>query len=315
MAITNGITNTSLVGDLRLAQMLSQEIRLLLRDVNNLRNTPFIDFVGSINGMGSDTIRVRKAGLDGRDAFAALVNEDDAASNTALTDGHVDVAVVRAALRYQLTDLAGLTEFQTPNGVDVFRIAQSMAGSYEAYFASLTADTIDDFTASAGVSGAVFNVDAMLDGIFTLEKADSNRGVPGPFAGILSPKQLTELQDDLRNESNSIFSYSPATLEAIGAKGPGYVGRFLNVDLYTSSYINTDGSGDLNGALVGVGALGYATGVPSDIPGAADFMQMGDIIVEMERDASTASTIVMGHAYLGMAVLEDARGVKLISVA
>jgi len=180
MAITNGITNTSLVGDLRLAQMLSQEIRLLLRDVNNLRNTPFIDFVGSINGMGSDTIRVRKAGLDGRDAFAALANEDDAASNTALTDGHVDVAVVRAALRYQLTDLAGLTEFQTPNGIDVFRIAQSMAGSYEAYFASLTADTIDDFTASAGVSGAVFNVDAMLDGIFTLEKADSNRGVPGP---------------------------------------------------------------------------------------------------------------------------------------
>ena len=315
MAITNGITNTSLVGDLRLAQMLSQEIRLLLRDVNNLRNTPFIDFVGSINGMGSDTIRVRKAGLDGRDAFAALAAEDDAASNTALTDGHVDVAVVRAALQYEITDLAGLTEFQTPNGIDVFRIAQSMAGSYEAYFASLTADTIDDFTASAGVSGAVFTVDAMLDGIFTLEKADSNRGVPGPFVGLISPKQMTELQDDLRNESNSIFAYSPATLEAIGAKGPGYVGRFLNVDLYTSSYINTDGSGDLNGALFGVGGLGYATGVPSDIPGAADFMQMGDIIVEMSRNASTASTVVTGHSYLGMAVLDDNRGCKLISVA
>ena len=232
-----------------------------------------------------------------------------------MTDGHVDVAVVRAALQYEITDLAGLTEFQTPNGIDVFRIAQSMAGSYEAYFASLTADTIDDFTASAGVSGAVFTVDAMLDGIFTLEKADSNRGVPGPFAGILSPKQLTELQDDLRNESNSIFAFSPATLEAIGAKGPGYVGRFLNVDLYTSSYINTDGSGDLNGALFGVGGLGYATGVPSDIPGAADFMQMGDIIVEMSRNASTASTVVTGHSYLGMAVLDDNRGCKLISVA
>jgi hypothetical protein len=42
---------------------------------------------------------------------------------------------------------------------------------------------------------------------------------------------------------------------------------------------------------------------------------MGDIIVEMERDAATASTIVMGHAYLGMAVLDDNRGCKLISVA
>ena len=315
MAITNGITNTSLIGDLRLAQMISQEIRLLLRDVNNLRNTPYVSFVGSINGMGSDTIRVRKAGLDGRDIFSAMATEDTAVTNTALTDGHVDVSVIRAALQYELTDLAGLTEFQTPNGIDVFRIAQSMAGSYEGYFASLTGDTIDDFSASAGVSGAVFTVDAMLDGIFTLEKADSNRGVPGPFAAILHPKQLTELQDDLRNESNSIFAYSPATLEAISAKGPGYVGRFLNVDLYSSSYVNTDGSSDLNGAIFGVGAMGYATGVPSDIPGAADFMQMGEIIVEMSRNANTASTVVTGHAYLGMAVLEDARGCKLISVS
>ena len=315
MAITNGITNTSLVGDLRLAQALSMEIRLLLKDTNNLRNTPFIDFVGSINGLGSDTIRVRKAGLDGRDVFAAMAAEDDAASNTALTDGHVDVAVVRAALRYQMTDLANLTEYQTPNGIDVFRIAQSMAGSYEAYFASLTADAIDDFTASAGATGSVFTVDSMLDAIFTLEKADSNRGVPGPFAGILHPKQLTELQDDLRNESNSFFAYSPATLDAISAKGPGYVGRFLNVDMYSSSYVNTDGSGDLNGAIFGVQALGYATGVPAEIAGAADFMQMGDIIVELDRDSSTASTIIMGHAYLGLAVLDDNRGCKLISVA
>ena len=314
MAIANGITNTSLVGDLRLAQMISQEIRLLLADTNNLRNTPFIDFVGSINGMGSDTIRVRKAGLDGRDKFAALANEDDAATNTALTDSKVDIAVVRAALRYQLTDLANMTEFATPNGIDIFRIAESMSGSYEAYFADLTADAIDDFTANAGTTGTLFTVDTLLDGIFALEKADSNRGAIGPFASILHPKQLTELQDDLRNESNSIFSYSPATLEAISAKGPGFVGRFLNVDLYTSSYVNTDGNGDLNGAIFGVGALGYASGVPNDIP-AADMMRMGEIVVELERDAATASTIVMGHAYLGLAILDNARGCELISVA
>ena len=314
MAITNGITNTSLVGDLRLAQMISQEIRLLLADTNNLRNTPFIDFVGSINGMGSDTIRVRKAGLDGRDKFAALANEDDAASNTALTDSKVDIAVVRAALRYQLTDLANMTEFATPNGIDIFRIAESMSGSYEAYFADLTADAIDDFTANAGTTGTLFTVDTLLDGIFALEKADSNRGAIGPFASILHPKQLTELQDDLRNESNSIFSYSPATLEAISAKGPGFVGRFLNVDLYTSSYVNTDGNGDLNGAIFGVGALGYASGVPNDIP-SADTMRMGEIVVELERDAATASTIVMGHAYVGLAILDNARGCELISVA
>ena len=67
MAVNNIISQGSLETDLRLAAMLSQEIRLLLTDTNNLRNSPYIDFIGSINGLGSDTIRVSLAGLDGRD--------------------------------------------------------------------------------------------------------------------------------------------------------------------------------------------------------------------------------------------------------
>jgi hypothetical protein len=317
MAITNGITQAALTTDLRMANVISQEVRLLLRDVNNLRNSPYVDFVGSINGLGTDTIRVAKAGLDGRDVFSVISPEDTALSaNTGLTKSSVDCVVQRAGLRYQITDMASMTAYAAGgNNVDVFRIAQSMAGSYEAYFADLTADTIDDFTAAAGPTGAVMTVDGLLDAIFTLEKADGNRGVPGPFAGIVHPKQFTELQDDLRNESNSIFSYSPATLDAISAKGPGFVGRFLNVDLYTSSYVNTSGGGDLQGAIFGAGALGYATGIPADLAGASDFMAMGDIVVEMERDAATASTIVIGHAYLGMCIIDDNRGCRLVSVA
>ena len=170
------------------------------------------------------------------------------------------------------------------------------------------------FTAVVGTSGVIFDVDTMLAGIFQLEQADSSRGVPGPYAAILHPKQLTELQDSLRNESNSIFAYSPATLEAIGMKGPGYVGRFLNVDLYSSSYVNTDGT-DRQGALFGVGALSYADGVPAALPGSVDAMNMGPIVVELDRDPASASTSVVGHAYLGMAVIDDdERGVRLRSV-
>lgn len=314
ISFNNGTSSIGIVGDLRLAQMLSMEIRLLLTDTANLRNSPFIDFVGSINGLGSDTIRVRKAGLSGYDLFTAVAQEDDAATNTSLTDSHVDVVVNRAFLRYQLTDLASLTGIGGANEINVARIAASMAGSYEAYFADVTADAIDNFTATAGSSGAIFDVDSMLAGIFELEQAASNKGVPGPYAAILHPKQLTELQDSLRNESNSIFSYAPATMEAIGMKGQGYVGRFLNVDLHTSSYVNTS-LGDLQGALFGAGALGYATGIPTAVAGGNDVMNMGEIMVELERDAATASTIIVGHAYLGMAVLDDDRGVRLISVA
>ena len=63
-----------LVGNLRLAAMISQEINLLLKDTSNLRNTPLLSYQGSINGTGSDTVRVRLAGLDGFDSMAAATS-------------------------------------------------------------------------------------------------------------------------------------------------------------------------------------------------------------------------------------------------
>ena len=45
------------------------------------------------------------------------------------------------------------------------------------------------------------------------------------------------------------------------------------------------------------------------------FMAMGDLVVEFSRDTATASTIIMGHCYLGIGVLDDNRGVKLLSLA
>lgn len=158
------ITNTSLVGDLRLAQMISQEIRLLLTDSTNLRNTPFMDFVGSINGMGSDTIRVRKAGLDGYDAFSAFTGgtEANAVTPSNLTDGHVDVVVKRQALAYEITDLAGMTAYGVGD-VDPFRIAESIARSYDSLFADLTGATVAGFTTTAGTSAAALDADKFLD--------------------------------------------------------------------------------------------------------------------------------------------------------
>lgn len=212
------ITNNSLVGDLRLAQMISQEIRLLLTDSTNLRNTPFMDFVGSINGMGSDTIRVRKAGLDGYDGFTAFTGatEGNAVSDTALTDGHVDVVVKRQALAYSITDMAGMTGLGGGD-VDPFRIAESIARSYDALFANLTGAAVAGFTVVKGTTATALDVDKFLDAIQALEAAASNKGAPGPYVAVLHPKQFADLQDDILSLSNGILQFIPASYEAISA--------------------------------------------------------------------------------------------------
>ena len=184
--MANEITNTGLVGDLRLAQMISAEIRLLLKDSVNLRNTPFVDFVGSINGMGSDTIRVRKAFLDGEDGFSEFTGatEENAVANKPLVDGHVDVVCKRNSLAYAITDLASMTGMG--QDIDPFRIAEHISRSYDALFAKLTAAVFGGFTAQVG-SASALTVDVWVDAIQALEAAASNKGAPGPYVCVLHP--------------------------------------------------------------------------------------------------------------------------------
>ena len=299
--------------DLRLAKMISQEIRLLLTDSTNLRNTPYMDFVGSINGMGSDTIRVRKAGLDGFDDFNAFTGATEANANSdqALTDAHVDIVVKRQSLQYSITDLASMTGLGGSD-IDPFRIAESISKSYDRLFAKLTGATVSGFTTTAGSSGAVLTAARFLDGIQNLEAASSNKGAPGPYVAVLHPKQWADVQDDLISLTAGSLAYVPASYEAISAKGSHYKGRWMGVDIYTSSHITNDGT-DHQGAIFAAGALGYATGMPSSLPGAAQSMEMGEVYIEMDRDASKALTRVVGHCYLGMSILDLDKGSLLIS--
>ena len=304
-------THEALEGDLRLSQMISQEINLLLRDVANLRNSQFVTYLGSINGLGSDTLRVRKAGLDGFDLMETPAAEGTALSIQDFTDDKVDIVCARMGLRYDITDLATLTGFGGRD-IDPFRLAQSMAGSYEASFADKTADAVDDFTTSVGSASTQFSVDDFFSGIFQLEKAASNKGAPGPYCAILHPVALTELQDSLRNETGNAISYMAATQEMLMAKGSGFVGNLLGIEVYKSSYINAAG-GAYKNAMFAVGALGYIDGAPASLAGAAQSMNMGKVLVELERDGSKAITSVIGHAYLGLSVLDDDRGVVIDS--
>lgn len=296
--------------DLRLEKMISQEIRILLKDSTNLRNTPFMDYVGSINSTGSDTIRVRKAGLDNGD-FSDFTGGTEAnpVSDSTLTQGGVDVIVKRKALAYALSDLGGMTELAgAVNGIDPFRIAESIANSYDKLFADLTGATVASFTTVKGSTGAANTIAHLIGAIQALESAATNVGAPGPYIALLHPKQWADIQDNILAQTTGILQFNPASYEALSAKGSHYKGSFLGVDIYTSSHITNDGVDNL-GAIFAPGAIGFANGMPSALPGAVETMSMGEVLVEMDRDATKALTRVVGHCYIGMSIIDDDRGV------
>jgi len=320
MATTNPITfdNVSasggLVGTLRLAAMISQEINLLLKDNANLRNTPLLSYQGSINGLGSDTVRVRLAGLDGYDSMAAAASEisDESSNTTDLTINSADLAAARQYIIYQMDDLAAMTGFGSAD-IDPFRIAQSIAGSYETRFAELTGVAAASFTTTAGLNTTTLSVDDFFNAIFELEQASSGSGAPGPYACVLHPKALTELQDSLRNETGNAVSRMQSSMDMLAAKGENFAGNLFGVDVYRSAHVNENASSGYDNYMISPMALGYVDGIPAGVQGSSDLMSMGKVVVEFDRRPMSASTYIVGHAYLGIGIIEDARGVKLLS--
>lgn len=314
MATVDPIRFSNMENILRLSAMISQEINLLLKDNANLRNTPLLSYQGSINGLGTDTVRVRLAGLDGYDSMAAASSEisDEAANTTALTINSADLVAARQYIIYEMSDLASMTGFGGAD-IDPFRIAQSIAGSYEARFAELTGEAAAAFTTTAGSNTTTLSVDDFFDAIFALEQADSGSGAPGPYACVLDPKALTELQDSLRNETGNAISRMQSSMSMLEAKGENFAGNLFGVDVYRSKYVKENASSGFDNYMISPMALGYVDGIPAGVQGSADLMSMGKVVVEFDRRPMSASTFIVGHAYLGLGIIEDARGVKLLS--
>ena len=302
-------TNTmTTAADLRMTSMISAEINLLLRDTANLRNTGYMQYLGSINNMGTDQIKFRKVGLMGRDSFESRT-EVQAATEQTISDDKVLVQVSRYSLRYDYSDILALTAFgNSPYEIDPFNLAASIGESYNTLFAELTAAATAAATNVTGTSGTTMSVSTFFEAIYALEQADTFLGA----YSCIHPKSLSELQASLRSEQNNIVSQMVATEEMIKAKGQGYVGKLFGVDVYRSSHIESDGT-DYDNWMADSGALGYADGVPQ-ILGAPEIMELDKVVCELSRDAATATTSIVGHSYLAASILDQNRIVGMLAV-
>jgi len=301
------ITEPSLETDLRLAVALDTALRIILADMASIRNTGAVLNLGSINATGSDTSRIRYAGLGGTDAFSTITPDGTAVTESALVDASADIAVVRGAIMREITDLATLTGFS--DDINPARLAASMAGEYEKYFNQLVCAAVATFGSDVGSSGVDMSVDDYFDALFSLELAS----VPGPYFCLLAPVQLANLQESLRAEGGAV-QWMPATSAMLQIKGQGYAGEFLGVSVFKSSDVTTT-AGNRDGGMWGIGALGYKTGSMAPPIGAVVTSPNSEIVVEFNRNAAAGITEIVGNAYCGVGLIEDARGVGIVTDA
>ena len=295
-------------GDLRMTARLALDILTILQDTSDIIDTPYIVNLGSVSGFGSDTMQVGFAGL-ANDHLSATAAENTDVPATGLTDSSVSIAVVRHALRRDISDLAELTS-RGGSDISVNTLANSLVTAARLGVMDDIAAAIDSFSSAVGSTGVDLSVDTFMSAIYQLEISS----VPGPFCALLAPRALADLQESIRSETGPT-QYIAATQEMLQIKGQGYAGSFAGVDVFTSAYIDATAA-DVKSGMWGTGAIGWATGrVPPPRANTA-FANVNDwLAIEFDRDASAATSEVVAHGYWGVAVLEDARGVEILSDA
>ncbi|MBT7101758.1 hypothetical protein HN937_30555 [Candidatus Poribacteria bacterium] len=295
------------LGDIRNAALLHQEIQLLLADRADLMDDPTIVYLGNKARQGTTVFEIGQVGLDGYDRMAAVAENADAGV-TALTDASPNVTIARQSLRRQMSYLAQLTDSV---GLDVARLALDYVGAARMRLTEMIAGVTDDFTATVGTSGVDMSVDDYFDGHYTLTQSS----VPGPFLCDLYPVQVTDLQNSIRAEGGAL-QFRDDAQEMLDIKGPGYQGSFLSVPIFASSLVPTANAGaDSAGGMFGRGAVGYADFEAIGLVdfGGRVFPAGTKIFADQANVGAGGYTDSTGHYFCGVTLMEDGRGVSMIT--
>ena len=301
----------ALSGNARLSAVLHRMIELKLADRAELYKAPqFLNF-GTLNGTGSSALQVPVVGLAGTDLMAA-VGDGSSVSNTSITSSAATITIARQALRYDITDLASLTDpLAAGAGVGIEGLANSMAIAFGMRLTQMITALSSGLSQSVGTTTVALSVSTFFDAIYKLQLQSND----GEFAAVLAPQQVNHLINSLRSETGP-GQYVAATQDQIAAKGQGFRGMLFGVSLYTSSTVPTANAGaDRLGMMVSTGCIGYATGSPMPIQGAgAIILPAGSqVVVELERDAASGLTKVVGNSFAGVAEIQDLKGVGILS--
>lgn len=300
------------LGNQRLTNVLSTEYELARTDTNWFMSHPAIwKYPQRLNGSGSTTVKVPRLGLDGYDAFAAQA-EGDTVANTALTDDAQTITIARQSFRREPSGVAMITD--PLNVLNAPRFVRDFLGAYNARLANMFAALMSGFSTGVGTSGSDLTLANFLAAKSVLLVGNAMNGVP--ILSLLHGQQWSDLSEEITTTSGGSVQLSVDAQGMLQWAGAGFQGRFLNVDIFVSNRINTaNGGADYAGGMFTRGAVGWADALPVMDDPTQQVMVADVMLFERARNAAKDQTAYIGHAYMGVAELDDGRGVKIVTDA
>lgn len=291
--------------NLRAAEVLNSAIWDILFDRTDLRQICLK--VADLGGSGSAVSKTAQVNF-GSPMAAAAGDEVTPSGNTALPASNLSLTIAQQIISYELSDLMQVTG--GPGNLGMEQLSQAVADAYIRRFTELACTAGAGFTATVGSSGIDLTMDDIYAAIFQLEQSVNNP----PFSAVLYPTQFTDMQESLRSEGGALQFHAP-TADMLAIKGQGYKGNFLGVDFYTSDLVPDDNGGaDSAGFMMAGGGLAYVEASARGImPGATMAPAQSPVYAEFDRVADPGLSRIVAHAFVGVGVGEDARGVAIIT--
>ena len=272
MAATTSTTLDDLFANIILqARFTAEEQSIMLGLVTNY----------NIGAQAGKTIQVPKY----PSIAAADLTEGTDMSSTTVSTSSVTATIKEVGAQVLLTDVARMgagnpaVELGTVLGN---AIAKKMDQDLIALF--------DGFSTSLGAASQEITVADIFKAAATLRNANA----PGSVAAVLHPFHAFQLQANLTNT----FANPNGGEAQNEAMMNGFVGSLAGIDIYQSSNITVDGSGDAKGAVF--------------VPEALAIAMKRDFEIEVQRDASLRADALNATAVYGVAELDDSYGVEML---
>lgn len=303
--MANEITYTGAAGSLRAAEILNSSIWDLLYDGTDLRSICIK--LADLGGSGSAVSKTAQVDL-GTSMSAANPDEVTPQGNSNLPASSLSLTIAQQIISYELSDLMQITQGAGNVGMDT--LARAVAEAYIIRFTGLACTAGAGFTNTVGNTGVDLLVDDFYAAVYQLEQTSNNV----PFSAVLFPTQFTDLQESLRSEGGAV-QFMPATAATLEAHGQGYKGQFLGVDIWTSDQVVTANAGaDSNGFMMSGGGIAFVEASARGVmPGATMAPAQSPVYAEFDRVADPGLSRIIAHAFVGVGVSEDNKGVGIIT--